>query len=75
MLLLTTSVQGLSMGAPDAACGDITPNHAANSPSNDPFPYTVDLSSFTGNEYIPGETYLSKKYKSCTQLAIVLFSL
>ena len=64
VLLLTTSVQGRSLGAPDDACVDIAPEHGSSSPSSDPLPYSVDLSDFTGGEYTPGQTYLSKKYKS-----------
>ena len=60
ILLVTTSVQGRSGGAPLDACGDIIPMHVG-SPSNTALPYSVDLSDFTDGEYIPGETYESKK--------------
>ena len=58
-------MQGRPEGAPPEACGittDIVPNHVPNTPSDTPLPYSVDLSDFTGGEYIPGDTYLSKKY-------------
>lgn len=62
-LLVAATVRGRPEGAPPAACGmttDIVPNHAGISPSTDPIPYTVDLSDFTGGQYIPGDTYTSK---------------
>ena len=62
---MTTSVQGRPEGASPAACGattDIVPDHGGLSPSDTPLPYSVDLSDFTSGEYIPGDTYLSKKY-------------
>ena len=64
ILLVTTSVQGRPEGATIAACGattDIVPDHGGLSPSDTPLPYSVDLSDFTGGEYIPGDTYLSMK--------------
>ena len=64
ILLVTTSVQGRPGGATIAACGattDIAPYHGGLSPSDTSLPYSVDLSDFTGGEYIPGDTYLSKK--------------
>ena len=61
ILLLTTFVQGRSGGAPSEACDDIAPEHAPNSPSSDPLPYSIDFRGFTGGEYIPGTTYQSRK--------------
>ena len=55
-------VHGLSTGAPLEACkggNNIVPFHGAP-PSTDPLPYSVDLSNFTGNVYMPGMTYESK---------------
>ena len=68
---MTTSVQGRPEGATIAACGattDIVPDHGGQSPSDTQLPYSVDLSDFTGGEYIPGDTYLSKR------LLVTLFS-
>ena len=67
ILLVTTAVQGLPEGAPPEACGittDIATDHAGISSSDTPLPYSVDLSDFTGGQYIPGETYISKFYIS-----------
>ena len=61
ILLVITAVQGRPEGAPPEACGDIAPDHAGIAPSDTTLPYTVDLSDFTGGEYIPGNTYTSKK--------------
>ena len=63
ILLLAAVVQGFPNGAPTDACGiitDIVPIHGVP-PSNTPLPYSVDLSDFTNGEYIPGDTYTSKK--------------
>ena len=62
ILLMATAVKGRPEGASPAACGmttDIVPDHAGNSPSDTPFPYSVDLSDFTNGQYIPGNTYTS----------------
>ena len=64
MLLVITAVYGMPEGAPPEACGtttDIVPSHAGISPSDTPLPYSVDISDFTGDQYIPGDTYTSKK--------------
>lgn len=60
ILLVVAAVHGRPEGAPPEACAEIAPMHAGISPSTDPFPYSVDLSDFTGGEYIPGDTYQSK---------------
>ena len=63
LLLVITAVQGLPGGAPPEACGittDIEPDHGA-SPSDTPLPYSVDLSDFTGGQYIPEDIYISNK--------------
>jgi len=55
-------VHGLSTGAPLEACkggNNIVPNHGVP-PSTNPLPYSVDLSNFTDNVYIPGMTHESK---------------
>jgi len=55
-------VDGMSSGAPNAACEtgtNIVPDHAPNIPSNDSLPFSVDLSDFAGNIYNPGRTYTS----------------
>ena len=59
-LLLATTAHGRPEGAPPEACAQIAPMHAGISPSTDPLPYSVDLSDFTGDEYVPGDTYQSK---------------
>ncbi|XP_065899816.1 putative defense protein 3 [Dysidea avara] len=56
-LLLATTAHGRPEGAPPEACAQIAPMHAGISPSTDPLPYSVDLSDFTGDEYVPGDTY------------------
>ncbi|XP_065899813.1 reelin domain-containing protein 1-like [Dysidea avara] len=56
-LLLVTTAHGRPEGAPPEACAQIAPMHAGISPSTDPLPYSVDLSDFTGDEYVPGDTY------------------
>ena len=61
---MATAVQGRPEGATIAACGtttDIVPEHAGIAPSDTPFPYSVDLNDFTNGQYIPGDTYTSKK--------------
>ena len=65
IVLVTTvgQVQSQLQGAPRAACGrttDIAPHHPGYSSSSTPLPYTVDLSDFTGGEYVPGKTYISE---------------
>ena len=63
MLLVITAVHGRPEGASPAACGtttDIVPDHDGIPPSDTPLPYSVDLSDFTGSQYIPGEAYTSK---------------
>ena len=55
-------MDGLSEGAPPEACTDIEPDHHGISPSDDPLPYSVDLSDITGGEYIPERLYNSKKH-------------
>ena len=60
MLLLAVSVRavmGLSGGAPEAACSTITPDHFGSG-SNDPVPFTVDISSLDDG-YTPGQNYTS----------------
>jgi len=59
-LLLVTTAYGRPEGAPPEACAQIAPMHAGISPSIDPLPFNVDLSDFTGGEYVPGDTYQSK---------------
>ena len=54
-------VNGRPNGAPPEACATIIPGHVPNSPSTDPFPYSVDISSLD-NGYDPGENYNSKCY-------------
>ena len=54
-------MQGRPGGAPPKACGattDIVPDHRGLSPSDTPLPSSVDLSDFTGGEYIPEDTYI-----------------
>ena len=56
-------VNGMPNGAPDAACEDgtnIVPGHVPNSPSTNPLPYSVDISSIPSSGYIPGQNYTSK---------------
>ena len=75
MLLVITAVHGRPEGASPAACGtttDIVPSHAESSPSDTPLPYSVDLSDFTGGQYIPGDTYTSKKQHTKLMLAAFL---
>ena len=60
ILSLVTTAHGRPEGAPPEACAQIAPMHAGISPSTDPLPYSVDLSDFTGGEYVPGDTYQSK---------------
>lgn len=61
-LLVTTAVKGLPNGAPKAACEDgtdLVPSHFFP-PSTNPLPYEVDISHFTGQTYVPGQSYNSK---------------
>ena len=65
LLVAPTSLQGQPGGAPPETCGattDIVPDHGGLSPSDTPLSCSVDFSDFTGGEYIPGDTYLSKKH-------------
>ena len=59
ILLLVSTAHGLPGGAPLEACAQIAPMHVGISPSTDPLPFSVDLSDFTGGEYVPGDTYQS----------------
>ena len=76
--LLVITANGRPEGAPPEACAQIAPMHAGISPSTDPLPFSVDLSDFTGGEYVPGDTYLSKTSFSvvyaCNNLICFLYS-
>ena len=55
-------IRGYPTGAPLEACKsgtNIVPNHGVL-PSTNPLPYSVDLSNFTDNAYIPGKAHKSK---------------
>ena len=69
ILSLVTTAHGLPEGAPPEACAQIVPVHAGISPSTDPLPFSIDLSDFTGGEYVPGDTYQSKNYLNISNTA------
>ena len=56
ILQLVVVVDNRITGAPPLDCGQIDPF----SPSNDPLPYSVNLSDFTFGSYIGGQSYNSK---------------
>ena len=60
ILELVVVVDSRSSGAPIEACAQIAPQHGSNSPSTDPLPFSVDLSDFTFDCYIGGQSYNSK---------------
>lgn len=45
VLSMTTAAWGYSKGAPERACGDMTPNHLDYVPQSSPFPYKVSVSA------------------------------
>jgi len=53
-------VDGRSSGAAQEACMDIMPQHGALSQPANTLPYTVNLSDFTADSYIGGQSYQSK---------------
>ena len=64
---LTVLVEGLSTGAPVAACDTLSPNpigHEAG-PQGSAVPYSIDISAFLENgtySYYPGRTY-TREYR------------
>ena len=68
--LLVGKVGALPTGAPQAACGTLSPNpieHGAL-PSTSPLPYSIDLSAFDVGggvlQYTPGNSYQSVYHKT-----------
>ena len=53
-------VDGQSFGVPPKACAVITPQYGTPSQPANTLPYTVNLSDFTANSYIGGQSYQSK---------------
>ena len=60
LVVTTTAVLGLPLGAPEAACSTATPNHiAVPNMATGSVPYDVDISSLDGG-YEPGKAYTIK---------------
>lgn len=58
-MLGLVAVEAYPDGAPVGACNNLTPQHGAT-PQTSEVPFSVDLSAFIGNTYIPGQMYTSK---------------
>ena len=62
---LILGVNGRSNGAPVEACGNVTdimPNHNSTIPSSNAIPFSVNLTNFVDNVYIPEMIYYCKYY-------------
>ena len=60
MAVVVPAVVGRSTGAPELACSGISPRPGhGGSGSNNPIPFSVNISSLKGG-YTPGENYISE---------------